>query len=115
MLSSVHHIRAPINGDTNRIKTIRLVTEHNPVMAARLPGPAWRVFHNEFADHAVQAVRDGTPMATTTDGGIPLTDLTVHGTYSSEAEANEAARSLTQRKLNTVHSYRPGTRTMANR
>ena len=33
-------ITSPINNNPNQPKTIRLVREHNPTLASRLPGPA---------------------------------------------------------------------------
>lgn len=97
-LSSIEHIRAPVNGDANRIRTIRFVKERNVAMAARLPGPAWRVLSSEVADFVVEALRSGREMTPGPHGGMPVKDMDVHGTYASAADANAAARSLAQRR-----------------
>lgn len=41
-------ITSPINNNPNQTKTIRLVREHNPTLASRLPGPAWVIMQTEM-------------------------------------------------------------------
>lgn len=41
-------ITSPINNNPNQTKTIRLVREHNPTLASKLPGPAWVIMQTEM-------------------------------------------------------------------
>jgi len=83
------HVTSPINHDPNKTKTVRVIKEQNPGVAAKLGNPplrAWCVFSSTFAlDYA------GPRLA-----HAPLKDMWVHGTFESKEAAFEAARKLAQ-------------------
>ncbi|KAK4544584.1 hypothetical protein LTR36_004156 [Oleoguttula mirabilis] len=100
VFAGAEHVTSPINHDPNRTKTIRVLTEHNPSMAARLPGPAWCVIVAQVAmdqiDHAAGSSGDH----------VPVKDVRVHGTFGDEASANEAAQRVAQEFASRVRGGR---------
>ena len=80
---SVVQMKAPL-GDGNHI-TIRLIEEHNPAVAAALPGPAWTVRRSIFKGAVVQQLR--------------YTDFDIVGSYLDKEQAFKAAREKMDRLL----------------
>ncbi|KAK5116575.1 hypothetical protein LTR85_009200 [Meristemomyces frigidus] len=90
MFADAEHITSPINNDPNRTKTLRILKEHNPTMAARLPGPARCIIVAEVAtDQMDNALHTGRVH-------VPVKDMRVHGTFESEVLAKAAAQRVAE-------------------
>ena len=76
-------ITSPINNNPNQTKTIRLIREHNPILASKLPGPAWVIMQTEM-------LLDMDIMRTLPGGFThpPVRSLTPKGSFATQNEAN---------------------------
>ena len=83
-------ITSPINNNPNQTKTIRLIREHNPAMAASLPGPAWVVLQTEVLLNADTAGILTGPRTTPP----PVKSLVPKGTFANQGLANARAHEV---------------------
>jgi len=89
-IASFEHTTSPSTGDPNKTRTVRLISEHNPAVAVKLPGPVWSIIAQEVATEVL-----GRPEIMTR-GYVSVRDVRVHGTFEDKGAATETARGLDQ-------------------
>jgi hypothetical protein len=94
-------ITSPINNNPNQTKTIRLVREHNPIIASRLPGPAWVVMQTEML--LDMDIMRTLPGAFTHP---PVRSLTPKGSFATQNEANTRLQQIAAELVASI----PGSR-----
>lgn len=94
-------ITSPINNNPNQTKTIRLIREHNPTLASRLPGPAWVIMQTEM-------LLDMDIMRSLPGGftNPPVRSLTPKGSFVTQNEANTRLQQIAAELVASI----PGSR-----
>jgi len=94
-------ITSPINNNPNRTKTIRLVREHNPALASKLPGPAWVVMQTEMLfDMEVMMSLPGA------EKNPPVKGLVPKGAFETKSQADAKVREVAEQLVASI----PGSR-----
>lgn len=88
---SFEHISSPHKDDTNKTKKIRLVKEHNPALASKLPGESWVVWSGAPALNVIQSPAYNPANE---DDLVPLTEAEVHGSFANQSDAIALARQV---------------------
>jgi hypothetical protein len=107
-----HHITSPINGDANKTKTLRIISEHNPTMASRLRTDP------DTPSYVVVAAEYASDVAAATGNTSALKELVVRdafeGNAAAETHAQKCARGLMEQtsesRFEEVHQPDTGNR-----
>lgn len=94
-------VTSAINHDPSKTKTVRLIREHNPNMASRLPCTAYPV-RSTVPEQDIMAAWGGhSPTGTTA-----VRSVTLHGTFDNKASADAHAQIVAER----LEAQTPGSR-----
>ena len=85
----------PLNNNPRQTIKVELLTEHNPAVAAKLPGPCYRIMFakcKQLPGTKTEQFRRGF-------GYGPLEDMEIYGAFLDRDKAEAAARKVLKEKL----------------
>lgn len=100
-LSNWGHLIGPLDDSPRHTIKVELLKEHNPALAAELPGPCYRII---FTEHK-QWPKTRTEQFAHVFGYVPVEDIEVHGTFLNRDKAEAAARKTLKEKLKGFPGY----------